>query len=58
MNNSVEDSNIQLQKITFNSPKEWVSIIDKFCKISFIPRRKWILDAVYEKLERDNLLAK
>lgn len=56
MKNPVEYSDIKLQKITIDAPKGWISVIDKFCKISFIPRRKWLLDAIHEKLERDKLL--
>ena len=56
MKNSVNYSDIELKKITIDAPKTWVSVIDKFCKISFIARRKWLLDAIQEKLERDKLL--
>jgi hypothetical protein len=56
MKNPVTGSDIELQKITADVPKGWIVVIDKFCKISFIARRKWLLDAIREKLERDKLL--
>jgi hypothetical protein len=45
-----------LQKVTIDTPRTWISAIDAFCVISFIPRRKWLLDAIREKLERDKIL--
>jgi hypothetical protein len=45
-------SKIELQIITIDTPKTCVSIIDKFCNISFIPRREWLLDAINKKLKR------
>lgn len=56
MKNPVDDSDIVLQKITADIPKIWITLIDKFCKKSFISRRKWIIDAMHEKLKRDGLL--
>lgn len=47
-----------LKKVTIDTPKAWISTIDAFCVLSFIPRRKWLLDAIREKLERDELLKK
>lgn len=51
-------SEIKLQRITIDTTKTWVSIIDKFCNISFISRRKWLLDTINKKLKRDKLLEK
>ena len=56
MNNIKNEDDVPLSKVSADVPKEWLAIVDKFCKKSFIPRRKWIIDAMYEKLERDGLL--
>jgi hypothetical protein len=49
---------IKLQRITIDKTKTWVSIIDKFCNISFIPRREWLLDAINKKLKRYIIIRK
>lgn len=44
------------KRITIDMPEDILDEIDIICKESFISRRKWIIDASVEKLERENLL--
>ena len=56
MSIETEEDDVPLSKISADVPTEWLAVVDKFCKKSFIPRRKWIIDAMHEKLKRDGLL--
>jgi hypothetical protein len=55
INQTDNDDDIPLSKVSIDVPTASLTIVDKFCKRSYIPRRKWMIDAMHEKIERDNL---